>query len=228
MPTLGTDTDADINTTATTLSFSHTVSSGTNICLVVRIGYWSAAARTVSGVTWNSVSLTQAAVADVSAGGDRAYIFYLDGPTPATANVVITWSGDNTKVGGANALNLSDVHQTTPVGTSAKANGNSGTASVNVTSAAGELVVDAVTCDDSGGTTHTVGAGQTAQYDRSQSGEGAFGSSETGAASVTMSWTFSPSRTWTTCAIPFKPPTTTKAPPPPPRRWRVWDRVRAA
>jgi hypothetical protein len=211
MPTLGTDTDFTINATSASVTFSHTVPAGqTNGCLVVRVGWWSTTAG-ITSITFGGVTMTQVGLADPSTAGDKAAIYRLVNPTASTANVVITFPANESHSGGANALNLTDVHQTTPTGTFAKGTATGTTISATATSATGELVLDAASCDDSTNTTHTIGGSQTAQLNASAAGEGGLASSAAGAASVVMSWTVT-SRTWTSGAVSFKPATAAAAP----------------
>jgi len=132
-------------------------------------------------------------------------------PATGSNNVVVTYSGTPgaSDAQESAALLLSGVHQTTPIGTPAKANGVGTAQTVTVTSAAGELVIDA----SSGGSTYSArGAGQTGipnangwinVNNNSSGGNGAW-SYESGAASVVMSWTLS-SDGWQTVAVSFKP-----------------------
>lgn len=122
---------------------------------------------------------------------------------------------DETAIGGAS---YTGVDQTTPHGTQATNTGNGvtpQTITVNVTSATGEMVSDVVaTLDTSGAlTTLVVGASQTARVDIDAVGGSAFESfgmsDESGAATVTMSWTQNRSPngdiSWGTLGIPLKP-----------------------
>jgi len=100
------------------------------------------------------------------------------------------------------------VDQATPTGTSATAdnNGNNAIATVDVTSASGELVVDSVMT--AGATAAlTVGAGQTQRVnDATHAGIFLFGSSdEAGAGTTTMSWTTDTDDYTGIVAVPLKP-----------------------
>jgi hypothetical protein len=104
-------------------------------------------------------------------------------------------------------MTFTGVDQATPLGTfvSNKAAADPGPATVNVSSAANELVFDTVGCEQC--TSLTVGAGQTERWNRSVDNgitRGA-GSTETGAATVTMSWTLGSANDWAIGAVPIKP-----------------------
>lgn len=133
---------------------------------------------------------------------------YYIAPATAAANIVVTMAGANERfvVG---ALALSGVHQTTPVGTHATASGSSTEASVAVSSAVGELVVDTLVKNGVSDSV-TPGTGQTQRW-LTQSGTSGpatgAGSTEAGAASVTMSWSWTTggSAGWRIGAVPFQP-----------------------
>ena len=97
-------------------------------------------------------------------------------------------------------MTFTGVDQGVPLGAFAGANGNSGTASVNVSSASGELVFDTVDHYNS----LTVGANQTQRWKTGSASTYSGGSTEPGAATVTMSWTAG-SNTWAIGAVPIKP-----------------------
>lgn len=116
-------------------------------------------------ITWNG-SGTGVAQVGVSALGAsnraRTWKFRVLGPT-GTHNIVFTHSGslsmDRIIV---EVAGYADVDQTTPNGTAAVNNGDSGSASVSVPSAVGDLVVDGVSIASTGTLTAT-GTGHTAR-----------------------------------------------------------------
>lgn len=144
--------------------------------------------------------------AAVTGSGYLCFIttFYLVAPATGSNTVSVTPSGGLFDFG-ACAISLSDVHQTVPLGTAANATGYDTTPTVTVSSATGELVVDGLVIMNSG--TLTVGAGQTQRWNTPTAN--AFiryaGSTESGAASTTMSWSNSSSQTWAIVAVPIKP-----------------------
>lgn len=197
---IGTDTDATLNSAATSTTVSHTVAAGTD-CLVVRVGFWNNFGVTISSVTYGGVALTLVGANTVSGASDAGGTYRLLSPTVGTANVVVTFSGTGAP-GGVNAANLSGVNTTTPTGTFATATGTSNTPSVAVSGATDDLVLDVMATDL--GSAPGVGAGQTAQYAVSSGGEGVGISSEPGAASVTMSWSRTGSADWSIGGVAFK------------------------
>lgn len=223
------------NSNVNTLSFSHTVNAGTNRLLLVGVHVRNGS-TTVASVTWGTGStcvstcnpsfcrcaLTQVASEAAGSNANLTQLWELVNPPVATANITITLGSGSFKnlVGGA--VSYFGVDQTTPLGTPAVATGTVATASVTVASAAGELVVDAVTANGNASTLSS-GPGQTQRYN-TRTGTGSnnvlgAGSTESGATSTTMSWTLGSARSWSIIAVPIKPvptvtPTGTSTPTP--------------
>lgn len=192
------------STASSTLTFSHTV-AGSDRVLMVGVSWQTGAVNnaTVTGVTYNGVAMT---LVDEQAPPDPfnqtlgASLWRLVAPATGTHNVVITISNTSDVILGG-ATSWTGVDQTTPLGTSAKATAQSGTtATVNVSSATGEVVVDVVIGLDP----ISVGAGQTSRYATTGIGLTGAGSSEPGAGTVTMSWTVA-NYAWRIVAVPLKP-----------------------
>lgn len=193
---------------ATSITIPHTVGSGTNRILIVNL---AAPSSVVTGVTYGGASLTKLGTSPN--GGHTSSIWYLKNPTSGTTNVVIGFSV--LAAGNAAVSSWSGVDQTTPFGTVATAWGNTGanvagTATVNVTSAPGETVIDSTIL----GTvvTATVGAGQTQLANFASVNSNAdkiLHSYEAGAATVTMSWNYAGhptyQQTWGIVAVSLKP-----------------------
>jgi hypothetical protein len=162
--------------------------------------------ETVSSVTYNGTSLTFVGSATYS-NDARVEIWQLVAPDTGTNNVVITFSDRLTYGAVAGVMTFTGVDQITPLGTFVGASDSSaGPATVDVSSATNELVFDTVSCETC--TSLTVGGGQTQRWNLSQSGQSAMGagSTEPGAATVTMSWTLGSSDYWAIGAVPIKPP----------------------
>jgi hypothetical protein len=161
----------------------------------------------VSGVTYGGVPLSL--VGTGSEGGTgwlKVWIYRLVNPTSGTANVVVSFSTAPAYGGVVGVATFTGVHQTTPLGTFATATGAGTPASVAVSSATGELVFDTLAVNDGGSKQPAVGGGQTQRWNvfpTSGSVWGA-GSTEPGAATVTMSWTNTPD-TWVIGAVPIRP-----------------------
>lgn len=191
------DASSKAATTTTPLTFSHTCGSGSDRLLVVGVSIRGAV--TVTGITYAAVALTK--IRHDAPGGDvRSELWYLVAPATGANNVVVTMSGDQSFA--AIAQTYTGVHQTVPKGTDVGSTGSGTAVTVDVTSATGELVIDVVTRQASGGT-FTEGASQTKRQTHTTQPGGSM-SEEAGAATVTMSWTIS-SEDYAQCAVPFKP-----------------------
>ena len=176
------------------LTWSHTC-TGADLILIVGVS-WFGSARTVSGVTYAGTALTS--VGSANSGGQKMEIFRLVAPATGANNVVVTMSSAGETVAGAHSY--TGVDSTTPLGTFASAIGGP---TVDVTSATDEVVVDCASMDN----LLTVGAGQTQRWNISLGGgltSGA-GSSEPGAATVTMSWSGTPTFAWSIGGVSMKP-----------------------
>lgn len=182
---------------ANALTFSHTVGAGgADRLLIVAVSIDN---RTVQSVTYGGVAMTN--VGTATNGAQISSMWRLIAPATGANNVVVTLSGGGTDIV-AVATSYTGVDQTTPLGTPVTATGNSVTASVAVTSATGEIVVDSVSSNLG---TLTVGEGQT-QRGNGVGGDNQGGSStEPGATSVTMSWTIGSSSAWASVGVSIKP-----------------------
>lgn len=100
------------------------------------------------------------------------------------------------------------VHQTTSTGTAVNAIQSDATATIDVSSATDELVIDGVLVSSIGDPI-VVGAGQTQRSNHAQDGgnhtQGT--SDEAGAATTTMSWTLNTEDYWAIVAVALKPVT---------------------
>ena len=194
-------------TTASSLTISHTTSGTNRLMLVgVSIVRESTGAPTVSSITYNGVGLSLVGAQATSDSEGRIEIWRLVAPATGANNVVVNLSAvpQSATVG---VMTFTGVHQTTPLGTFAPALGESTSASVAVTSAAGELVFDTLVLQKTADVDFVPGAGQTERWDLFQ-GPGSAnggGSTEAGAASVTMSWSWSGTDKWAIGGVSIKP-----------------------
>ncbi len=192
----GTVTSAQTGSAAS-LTWSHTVASGTDRALFVELAIDNLGAN-VTGVTYGGQALTQVGR---TAANHAVEIWVLVNPTVGTANIVASFAGTTAATGGATAFN--GVNQSTPAGTYAGASGIGNTASVTVSSAVDDLVIDAQYWDGSAGI-YTLGEGQTQLWTKLSSQNEGISSSEAGAASVTMTGTSASSSQWEIGAVSIK------------------------
>jgi hypothetical protein len=206
-PVVDNASSCGINDGSTTVTCSYTVNSNTNGMLTVCV-YLDSITPTVSGITFNGVSLTQ--VDSVTQGSRVASLWRLTstaGEVAGTHNIVITTPVPQNKFY-SGATSFTNVNQTTPVGTPAHAFQTSNASpSVTVTSVTGALVVDCLG-QSGGGTVATPAGGQTGQWSAYDGGLGGSGqqSTKAGAASVTMSWTNGGAVDWAITAVGINAP----------------------
>jgi hypothetical protein len=195
-----------------TLTISHTT-SGSDRLMMVGVSILNSGSETVSGVTYNGGALTRLSNVQTGSHG-RVEIWYRKAPDGGTHDVVVTF--DDGAGGGLRSsavvgvMTFTGVHQTTTFGTAATNFDNAtpfGTPTVNVTSATNELVFDTVVCEVC--TSLSVGAGQTQRWNLTETSGSptviGAGSTEPGAATVTMSWTQGAGNYWAIAAAPIKP-----------------------
>ena len=203
-------TSTSSTTTATnSLTWSHTVNSGSDRVLFVGLSIDNGV--TATGVTYGGQAMTLVG-RSISAGSGTAELWQLISPTVGTANVVATISSSVKVVGGAVTFN--GVDQTTPTnGSFPGASATSSTPSNTIDSAPGDMVIGVLWANDS--VTATEGGGQTTQWNFSTGGASSptgVGSTEPGAASVTISYTLSASAQWVVGGTSIKPAAANPAP----------------
>lgn len=159
------DGTADVSGAATagmTLTITGKTTAGTNRVGAVSVS-WNTSSQTVTGATWNGVAMTivDQGVETVGASLGAALLTIVDPPT-ASSDIVVTFSLPAT--GNAVASSYNGVHQTTPIGASNKvitAGAVASPTSNTVTTAADEVLVDAVSWTQFDSVAPTVGANQT-------------------------------------------------------------------
>jgi hypothetical protein len=184
------------------LSISHTT-SGADRLMLVGVAINEASNEWVTSITYNGDNLS---LVGTEENGDAVIeIWSLVNPSLGTHNVDITFSG-TTDGNTAGVMTFTGVDPTTPLGTFASNSGSSGgSGSATVSSATGELVFGVISVDDSTNYNLSVGAGQTEEWDLYGFEVSGGGSTEAGAASVDMSWTWSGSDNWAVGGVSIKP-----------------------
>ncbi len=191
-------------TAVSSLTWAHTCGASANL-LRVGVSLRNGSSQTVTGITYNGVALTF--VGAIANGTTvRSEFWKLAAPTTGSSqNIVVTLSAAALVIAGAESYNGAD----SVLGAAVTAVGAGTAPSVVASSATGEIVADTLTCSSGAGRTITVGAGQTQRWNLQTGTSGADeisgGSTEAGAASVTMSWTISSSETWAIIAVPIMP-----------------------
>ena len=191
-------------TSATSLTWSHTV-SGTNRLLVVGVQFYKNVNSFISGITYNSVALTPVTGAAINTSNYYVDLWYLIAPSTGSNNIVVSYGGGAPFETGCGAVSFTDAHQTVPYGAAVTATGNSSSPSVTVSSGTGEFVMDTMSIIHNG--TLSVGAGQTARWnDIGASGFTKYaGSTEPGDASIVMNWSNTTAQEWAITAVNIRP-----------------------
>mgnify|MGYP003669514198 CR=1 FL=1 len=188
--------DATSTGTSTGGNFSIThTTSGTDRLMLVGVSLNKGIGNAVTSVTYNGSNLT---LEGTQSNGDAVvYIWSLVNPSLGTHSVNITVNG-TTDGNTAGVMTFTGVDQSTPLGAFASGAGASGgTGSVTVSSAPGDLVFAAIAVDDAADYNLVPGAGQTEHWDLLGGGDiNGGGSTEAGATSVVMDWTWSGSDNW--------------------------------
>src|SRR6185503_2618382 len=158
--TAGATTSAATSSSQTSLTFSHTVASGTDRLLIVSLAV-TGQNTSITSVTYGGQALTFLGTATRAGGGGvKTDIWYMVAPPQGTANVVVQTGTAETIIAGATTF--FDVDQTQPFGTPVAINGSGNSISGTISSATGELVIGSVAVRNR--TAATNGPGQTAQY----------------------------------------------------------------
>jgi hypothetical protein len=190
------DTVTTATSTSGSMTIQHTV-GGTDRLLVVGVSQGNVSAP-VASLTYGGQALTLRGTE--SAAPPRIELWYLVNPPVGTANVELTFSGSPSDGSIVGVMSLTNVHQTSPFGAFVSKSGK-GTASVDVTSAEGELVVDVLAKDTT--VTPASGSGQTQRWNVPFSNALGALSTKPGAKTVTMSWWNDDD--WAIGAVPVKP-----------------------
>mgnify|MGYP001572761043 CR=1 FL=1 len=186
-------------TAASSISLSHTA-SGSDRRAFIGVGNSAESVATVTGVTYGGSSCT--ALWNFTAQTyyhNAGFDFIAPAASSQTVTATLANADDELTLG---VITFTGAHQSTAP-TTATANGSGTAPSVAVASASDRMVVDNVYL---GNPNATVGAGQTQRWQQnvSTSTTGA-GSTETGSATTTMSWTTTPSDSWTIGAASYFP-----------------------
>lgn len=189
-------------------SYTHTPSGAAcpNCVEFIGVCFQDSTPGTLSSVTSGGNAATSLGVVLDSGGGNKIFgqmfIYKNAGTSPTTIQANFSEVMNSVTI---HAMTIKNVDQVTSTGTRATATGASTAPSVNVSSTAGELVVDLLCSPDR---TATVGAGQTDRVNVNDVGNHRHAAShEAGATTTTMSWTLGSAADWGIQGIAFKPAT---------------------
>lgn len=176
--------------TGTSITVS-SVNAGAGDLILVLAGWRNNGGQTISSVTYNGAGITHIRTEAPGAGFVAATSYYAINPG-GTADVVVTWSAAIDGGGHVVVYVISGAHQTTPIQDHQSTSDTTASAtsiSTNVTSQSGGLVFDLVN-RQSVTEALTVGADQTERYQGSVGDVRDGSSTEPGAATTTMSWSW--------------------------------------
>jgi MSHA pilin protein MshD len=163
---------------------------------------------TISSVVWDPTGVNEplSLIASANYAADaRSAVYGRVNPTAKTATMRVTLSAGDGSGTYVAVASFKGVHQTTPLGTPATANGGAGgTPTVTVSAAVGDLVVDFMGTKETPTGNKTPGAGQTELWDGFSTQSIGAGSTEAGAASVQMTWGGT-TEEWAMVGVALKP-----------------------
>lgn len=133
------NTSSNLFSNSSSLTVSHTTGSGSDRFMLVGVSLWNEDLETVSSVTYGGVALTRIGTAQNSDDG-RVEIWKLVNPSSGTANVSISFSSRVQKGAGAGVMTFSGVDQSDPHDSFQSDTGNSGQASITISSVTDDLV----------------------------------------------------------------------------------------
>ena len=189
-----------------TLSWSHT-SSGSDRLVLVGVSWQdSADEESVTSVTYDGSAMTLVASTPLCA------IYSLVNPPTGSKTILVTWSGSNVKGAVAAAISFTGVHQTSPIGSTVTAAGNSTAASVNVIPSVTFSLIG-IDFGSSTAVSLTAGSGATQRWNDSAGTSGSFTLTQGAASTVAsagggaraMSWTLGAARSWEMIAVSIRP-----------------------
>jgi len=186
------------------ITVSHTT-SGLNRLMLVGVSLNNDDSETVSSLTYNGTNLTLVGT-QTESDDARIEIWQLVAPDVGTYDVIVTFNTSLKRQGIAGVMTFIGVNQASPLGVFAGDNNNSGTnATVNVSSSTGEVVFGVVSCESCGSLTE--GPGQSEHWYTIEGGGKTLGagSTETGATTVTTSWSMGSSDDWAVGGVSIKP-----------------------
>ena len=199
------NTSSDFFNNSSSLSFSHTTGSGSERFMLVGVSLWNEDLESVSSVTYGGVSLTR--IGSVQNSNDsRVEIWKLLNPSSGSANVVVSFSSWVQKGAGAGAMTFTGVDQINPHDTFRSNTGESGQASISVSSASGDIVFVAVASEEQDDPLD-IDAG-TERWNVKVSGNGEFagaGGTRNGSNSTTLRWDLDSSDDWAIAGVSINP-----------------------
>ncbi len=197
------DPASTLEDSGTTFNWNHTVGNGNDRFLVVSMAIERDNDRVISA-TYAGHAMTFLGTSTDAGGNTRVEVWGLVAPTIGTNRVSVRLDGTAAIIGAA--ISFANVDQSNPISASQFASGtNVLTASASVASAPDEVVLAAISADDNVKTV-TAASGQTSWWNRLNAADviGA-GSTKTGSATTTMSYTLNRIQGWAMGVFSVRP-----------------------
>lgn len=191
--------------TGTTLTIEHTVSAGSDLCLIAGCGAeGSEAATDITGITWNGTPMTLGAKTKYSGVNNSCGVFYLLDPDIGTHDLVITFNvGVDATARNGGVLTLSGVSGAEDTGD--VATGSSTTSSVTVTPITANAWIIDVASNSASSFDMTPASGQTERWENTFGMRLVCGTlAVVSPAPTNIDWTFT-SRAWGAVGIALTP-----------------------
>jgi hypothetical protein len=174
---------------ATSVTLTGKTTAGSNRIAIVHVGVGDGggSGTGVSSVTYGGVDITANLAVAQSTAHSYAAIYYLVNPPAGATDIVVNFTAPS--FGDCAVASFNGVDQVSPIRNTNSATATSNTASTSVTSASGDMVVDAIAATGAS-VAFTAGAGQTQLVGFSvgdNQGDGSYKAATS--ASTTMTWT---------------------------------------
>ncbi len=199
-----------LSSSANSMQWQHTTGNGNDMLLLVSIDVFrsNGSPRTVTGITYGGIALTQASTKQYSTNAQiLSYLYYLVNPSSGTKTIAVSFSGSTLAVGGS--VTYSNVDQTNPLQISGTNSGSGGSQSVNlIASGSNNKIIfgHMGSYRTSSDYSVTEGSGQTIRLAQTSSTfKGRSSEKTVTSGSVSMTWTTSQTASWTAIAAVIQP-----------------------
>ena len=199
------NTSSDLINGGSSLNVSHTTGSGSDRFMLVGISLWNADLETVTGVTYSGQNLTYVG-ARIQDNDSRVEIWKLVNPPVTTSDVRISFDGSVQNGAGAGVMTFTGVDQSTPHEVFQSNSGESGQATLTVTSETNDLVF-AVAAAEEQDSSMSISLGDQ-RWNYRPNGRGKLtgaGATLAGATSTNFRWNLGDSDDWATAGVSINP-----------------------
>lgn len=199
------NTSSDLITGGSSLNVSHTTSSGSDRFMLVGISLWNADLETVTGVTYSGQNLTYVG-ARIQDNDSRVEIWKLVNPPVTTSDVRISFDGSVQNGAGAGVMTFTGVDQSSPHDVFQSNSGESGRATLTVSSETNDLVFAVVAAEEQD-VSMSISLGDQ-RWNYKPNGRGKLtgaGATLAGATSTNFRWNLGDSDDWATAGVSINP-----------------------